>query len=608
MLLIIPAILFAQVNLENKYRLGKSYEDSGEIEKAETVYKELIQAQPWNQKFLIALNDVYLQLKNYDASISLLEKAIQLNRNDINAFGLLGTTYFIKGDQPKAYEVWDEALTVLNGNHIAYRIIANYAIENRAFDKAVEILEKGKEVSNDPKLFAFDLANIHTANMKYKEATDEYCSLLVSQPLQLETIKRRIADFLDRPGAAEAVEESILKNLAGNDNSTLKEFLAFVFVSENKFDEAMELVVEIDKRSNGNGTTVYRFAQELLNNKQYFTASGCFNYIIENYASSPVYPSAKIGYARTLELTADTQFANDSSAWKEYGNYNISRSGTYLPVVNAYKEIAENYPAAPIGVEAMFRVASVQFYKLRLIDDAVKNLTDIILNKKMPAFSIRAFELLGDINVYTGEIDEALNNYVNAYKLKDVDMGRENQILSKIADVYFWKGEFSKSLENLNKVIRNLNDNNANNAIELALLINTNKQDSVNLALYSNALLSAEQYKFNEAGDIFKKLSNSGSMFLSKLSVFKYAQMLTAEDRYPEALEILNNFIDEDKSGINADKSLFLCGQIYQFGLNDGQTALSYYTKILENFPNSLFYDKSRELIRLLKNNDGKTI
>jgi tetratricopeptide (TPR) repeat protein len=588
--------------------LGKNFEDSGEIEKAEAIYKELMQVQPWNQKFLLALNAVYLQQKNYDASIALLEKSIQLNRNDINAFGMLGTTYFIKDNREKAFEVWDEALTVISGNHIAYRIIANHAIENRAFDKAVEILEKGKEVSNDPKLFAFDLANIHTANMKYKEATDEYCYLLLSQPMQLETVKRRVDTFLERPGAAEAVEESILKNLAGNDNNTLKEFLAYIFVVENKFDEALELIIEIDKNTRSNGGAVYRFAQELFNGKHYETSAKCFNYIIENNSSSPVYPPAKIGYAKTLELTVDLGADTGRANWKEYSNIDTSKIELYLPVINAYKEIAELYPSENIGVEAMFRTAKIQFLKQRRAPGAVKILTDIILNKRMPLYSIRAFELLGDINIYNGNIDEALVNYKNAYKLKDVDINREKRIISKIANLYFWKGEFSKSIENLNKIIKHLNDDNANNALELALVINMNKQDSVNLVLYSEALLLAEQCKFEKAAEIFMELSGKGLMFLSKLSSHKYAQMLTALDKYPEALEILNNLVDEDKSGINADKSLFLCGQIYQFGLNESQKALSYYKRILENFPNSIYYDKSRNLIQTLQNNNGKTI
>lgn len=606
-LLVLPVLSYAQVNLENRFRLGQNYELTGELEKAKTIYKELLEVQPWNQRYIQALNDIYLQLKDYNASAALFENILSQRQNDINAYGMLGTTYFIMGNRNKAYETWDKALNIATANQSVYRIIANYAIENRAFDKAIDILEKGKELTNNPRLFVFDLANIHTANMKYKDAVNEYCDLLEIEPLQLETVKRRIAAFIERPGAAEAAEEAIIKNLAGHENKILKELLASVFAMEERFDQALELIIEIDQNSNSNGASLFKFAQDMLNNNHYDTALKCYSYLIKNYSSSSLLPSAKIGYAKTLELTTTTDIENSSDEWREYFYIDTSYQTKFNPVISAYEEIAETYPENAISAEALLRIAKIKFKRQLKITEAVEILTYIILNKRSTPHSLESNLLLGDINIYLGKIDDALQNYNNAYKLRDAAYQKEKQILLKIAKVLFWKGEFTRSLSFLSRITNNLNDDNANNALELALIINLNKQDSLNLSKYANALFLAEQKKFKEASDELLELyGNRNLLVLSKLAGFQYANILAAMDKYSEAITVLEEILD-NRLEFNADKGLFLCGQIYQFGLKDNESAIDCYRNILENYTNSLYFDKSRELIQTL-NNDGKTI
>ncbi len=61
------------------------------------------------------------------------------------------------GDQTKAYEVWDDAIEKFKSNQMTYRVIANYAIERRDFEKAIELLNLGKKITKDPYLYSYDL-------------------------------------------------------------------------------------------------------------------------------------------------------------------------------------------------------------------------------------------------------------------------------------------------------------------------------------------------------------------------------------------------------------------------------------------------------------------
>jgi predicted negative regulator of RcsB-dependent stress response len=169
------------------------------------------------------------------------------------------------------------------------------------------------------------------------------------------------------------------------------------------------------------------------------------------------------------------------------------------------------------------------------------------------------------------------------------------------ARIDFWEGRFSEASEKLSGITKNLADNTANDAIELSMLINTTKQDSANLAGFAHASLLAAQYKFDDAAAEFKSLAeNQNAFILNVIANYKYAEMLIAQDRYDESILILRSISDDESSSLFSDKSLYLLGNLYQFGLTDRANALIEYQKLLEKYPNSLYFDKSREMINVL--------
>jgi len=76
LLVIISPLVFSQTNFSNKYRLAKTYEQNGELQRAKLIYEELVSSQPLNNQYSNALNEVYMKLKEYDNSIEFLTKRL----------------------------------------------------------------------------------------------------------------------------------------------------------------------------------------------------------------------------------------------------------------------------------------------------------------------------------------------------------------------------------------------------------------------------------------------------------------------------------------------------------------------------------------------------
>ena len=159
----------AQQRNDQKLALAQSYEQIGDFDSATKLYEELYLSDPSNSQYISALYRVYTQTKNYAAVINILEERIKQKPDDISAYGMLGSAYYLTGNEEKAFESWDKPFQSGNVNPMFYRVIADYAVERRAFEMAIELYEKGKEASNDKILFAYDLIRLYSLTMQFEK-------------------------------------------------------------------------------------------------------------------------------------------------------------------------------------------------------------------------------------------------------------------------------------------------------------------------------------------------------------------------------------------------------------------------------------------------------
>ena len=606
----LSALLSAQEidNLNNKFRLAQSYEQSGNTEKAISIYKELIETQPWNNQFLQSLNKLYLAQKNYQSSIDLLSSKIQQTPADINTYGMLGSTYYIMGNNDKAFEVWESVLS--SNNHVTnYRIISNYAIQNRAFEKAIEYLNRGKEESSDPKLFSYDLANIYSLTMNYDKAMDEYCQLLIASPEQLENIKRRISRFLT---TAEFTDQSIsvVKNYSVNEGGIIfYDLLASIYLQSKKFDEAFSTIKDLDERKSDNGSTLYTFANTAYKENQYAIASDAYDLMMTRYPNSILIPRAKIGYAETLKSKLDEKFKRNESAWKPFAAPDTAGAFEYYSIIDAYREIISTYPNTETATAANYAIGLI--YKDKLNDLTTAENIFKVLSAGSIISQIRplANEKLALIAIQNGKLEAAENYFSTILKNERANIESKTRAEFYKAKIELWQNNFEASLNHLNEITKDLSNDYANDAIELSLILGTLKTDSLNLSVYAKADLLIEQTKFGEALVEFDKLAaNPSLLLLNDLAKFRIAQIQLAMNNLPLAIENMQKIADSEVKSAYSDKALYLQANTFLYGVKNVDKAKESLEKLLELFPNSLYFDKSRQIINGIITKENRNI
>lgn len=592
---------FTQVDINNKIMLAQSFEQVGDFDKAIGLYEEIFSVQPHNYQVFESLNRVYLQAKKYDNSIKLIESKIKSNQGDVNLYGMLGSTYYLKGDEKKAFDIWEEGIKIAPDNSMQYRIIANFAIQRRAFDKAVDFLKRGKAIAQNPDIFSYDLANLFSLLMRYKEAAEEYCFLLNLQPAQLNAIENRILSYSNKPNALKETIEAI-ENWRKKDNISFNYLLARLYVEAKSFDKAYALYIKIDEQQKSKGQELYNFAQVLYNEEEYSLASKVYEDIINKYPQSQYASSSKLGFVKSLESILESEINSESPSWKPLNKSFIVDSSRTKKVINSYIEIASLYPNSEVAFEAFFRIGKINHTMQKNIDEAKKYFEKILNDAPMSRFAIESAEQLGKIYLIEGSLEKSKSYFESIVKNGRASEERKNYANYQIARINFYLGKFEEARTILGNVISNLKDNSANDAIELSILLNTTISDSSNLAKFGKAEFLTEQKKFLEASELYSQISSDPNSFvLQHLCKIRQAEVELAMDNYDNSITLLEKISSEAEKNIYADKALYLMARIYQYGKRNYTKALEYYESLLAKFPNSLYLDEARDRIKELR-------
>jgi tetratricopeptide (TPR) repeat protein len=248
---IIISILFmvsvnAQQRNEQKFSLAQSYEQIGDYNSAVKLYEELYQSDPANSMYINALYRIYTQLKNYAALVNILDERLKQKPDDIEAYGMLGSTYYLMGNEEKAFEVWNTPFQSGKVNPVFYRVVGNYAVERRAFEIAIDLYEQGKKADDDKVLYAFDLARLYSLTMQFEKAAQEYCYILSNQPSQQQIVESNVFQNVNRPGALDATIK-VIEDCADKNNLSFSFLLARLYSEKKSYQKAYEIYLYIDE-------------------------------------------------------------------------------------------------------------------------------------------------------------------------------------------------------------------------------------------------------------------------------------------------------------------------------------------------------------------------
>jgi tetratricopeptide (TPR) repeat protein len=583
----------------NQFMLAESYEQAGNTTKAIEIIEQLFQRNPNNPNYFNKLYNLYLNTKRYETAIRFVELRLATNPDDPSLYGMIGSVYYLMGNFNKARESWETPIKRSPNNPFIYRIMANYAIERRAFDIAIEYLEIGKNKSNDPTIFAIDLGELYLVTMQYEYAIKEYCELLLKNQGMYQVVENKIFSYASKDDFVKIAIGVIGKY--ESKGALFKNLLARLYTEARELNRAFELYKEVEKLQSTGNQQLLSFGNFLISENEFNTAKNVFEYVYNTSNNTAVKSSAKLGLAKTLEEMIWNDFKRQNDTWKNFYSPKYLTETQTKSLIDAYQEVVNLYRYSDVAVEALYAIGNIYLNINNNLSNAEKAFLEIVNFYPTSRFIRKSLLALAQLQLYKNNIKDAID-YLLAVEstISHSDDEKQNSYLL-LAKLKAAEGDFAVAKEFISKITNNVKNDFTNDALEFSLLLNVAKHDSVNMIKYSTAEILIYQKQFIQAQVILDEiLKNQQSLVFHPFSAIKSAEIDIATDNYKSALEKLDNIYLEKEKNIFSDKALYLKARIYEYAYMDYNKAIEHYQKILMEFQNSIYVDESREsIIRL---------
>ncbi|MEM7110140.1 MAG: tetratricopeptide repeat protein, partial [Bacteroidota bacterium] len=478
------------------------------------------------------------------------------------------------------------------------RITADYFVNKQLPGYAVRMFQAGRVAINNSSAFSLEMANIYRILNNKDQMVEEYLKYVSQNPSNLNYVKNTLQNLLAKPEELESLENLLYSKIQDKPNTEIYgELLIWVNLQQKNFYGAFMQARAIDRRLGSEGTRSINIGLIALDNNDYNTSIKIFTYVIKQYPNSYNYLLAKMYLIRSYEKRVRNTYPIDD---REIRN-----------LINDYNIFIAELGITRNTLEALRNKALLHAFYLDEKDSAKLILQKIIDTPRANAdIKARSKIDLGDIYLLTEEPWESTLLYSQVEKShKDEESGYAAKLRN--AKLSYYKGEFQLAQEHLDILKEATTREIANDAMALSILIKDNVAlDSTESAMknYAQIELLLYQNKYDKAlNEISRMKSVYPGHSLTDELLWLESDILKKQGHFNEALNLLQEIVEDYDYDILSDDAYFMMGEIYERHLKQEEKAMEVYRDLLTRYPGSVYVAESRKRFRQLRGDFRET-
>lgn len=580
----------------SRFQLAESYLRAGQFDRAISLLEQLYAADPSSFVFYDRLKGAYVSVKRYDDALELLNTRLQSSPTPM-LMAERARILHLAGDAEAAYRAWDDAVRLAPSSRGTYQVVYRSLVEARLFDRAIDLLVEGRRALGDESSFRADLSALYLASGRFKEATAEQIELLRDDARHLTTITTMLSRQVDQTEVLEAAREAVEVAVREDPlNRGFRELLAWIYLESGNYDGALNENRAIDRLEKQEGRVLLAFATRAADASAFQAAADAYADILDRYPDADAAPQALFGLGQLYETWA---------AWLAEEGAPLAESSAHLrSALAAYDRFALEHAHHPFYPSVLRSRGHLQLDALQDLDQAEQTLLEVVQRFGRSDDANKARLDLGKIEVLRGNFDGALirfNGLVDELRIGNI----AEEARFEAARVHYYRGEFEAARALLNVLDVNTSSEVANDALELKMIIIGNQgPDSLNLPLhrFAEAELDLRRHNFDEAlATIDDLLRTYGRHQIADEARFARASIFEAMASYQDAWSAFAELPQMHPESHLADRSLYRAAAIQEHALSDVPGAVQTLTRLLRDYPGSVYAQAARERIRRLR-------
>ena len=575
-------------NNDKLYKKAKSLENAGLIDDAEKIYNQIFINSPTNQKYYNALKKILV--KNNDC-IAIMENSYIYS----NAKGNTKYSKIIELDAQiicnADWEFLFDQLFKKNINDLLYlKKIISTVMNNNQKEFGITAITKIRNYNEDKSFFANELGYYYMSSGDYDKSVREFLNHLEKFPKHLRMINERIMSF---PTDSDSMNKKIIAILDNTNIIESKIILADYYFKVENFEKAISI---LKNHNLLNQLLLLAINLDQLNRSA--TANDLFMYLLRNgdekIAQKAVFEFAKSlenrGLLKKTNLPISNFMDNNSFFSSPFVRINESESILMHQAMTLYDSLSINNGS----LDSAFRLSEIQFRALGDLDSAHDLYMGIYKSSKNKDLKLKTINRIVDVLLAKGDMF-ASTELIS--KELDSNIWNDDQKLilrMKYNQILFYKSELDFLFDDLTIISKefSMQESDYNNIIDIMRVLILFKNYPELFQKYTSAQLKIHQNKRTEAIKILDELSiKCEDVMLKNLINYQIANLLIHQNKNEEAIKKLESI---SREGIYYERAQVLIAEIYDHIITDDLNAKIYYLSILQNFPNSIYYEPIR--------------
>ena len=573
-------------------RLAQQYYQNGEYEKASILFERLFEANPQNDYFFDRYVDCLIALERYDACEKAIKKQIKRDPKNLALYVTLGKLLEQQYREAEAEQQYAAAIAQLPKEHFAVIRLANAFANLAKYDYAIQTYEKGSDLLKDKITFSFYLGDLYRRKGDTPRMIESYLNNLAAGPERLGTLQTTFQRFFGADDYKE-LQRQLYARLQQDENAVFyTEMLAWSFMQQGDYRNALRQLRAIDKRMRENGGRVFQLAQIAAGAKDYDVAIAAFDYIVEEKGrNSTFYLEAKREALRCRrnKLTEGFAYTRDE----------------LLTLKLQYEAFLSEFGRSRITAGIIAEQAELEALYINDLDQAIALLNEVISFPNVdPGILANAKLDLGDYYLMQGEAWEATLLYSQVDKaFKEDALGNEARYRN--ARLSYYGGDFQWAQAQFDILKAATSKFISNDALDLSVFIMDNlglDTTAEVLTLYAEADLLVFQNRFDEAFQKLEQLLREYPVHsLEDDVLYLKAKIYHRKREYVQQAQALQRIIDNYPDEIRADNALYELAELYETQLDDREKAKELYEKLFLDYSASTFAVEARKRFRVLR-------
>lgn len=599
-LLLLALLLFSekQVNAQptqeqKQVALARQYMEERSYDKAIPIFKMIYDNAPFDkdayQDYLKAL----LLGAKYDDAEALVQYMAKIRRQDPAVIIDLGNVYTAAGKKKLAKEQYDLAVEKVSGDDYTTTKIADAFTQSGNTEYAIRTYEAARVLMHDAFAYGTQLALLYGKQGNTEQAADAMLDVIATQPNELNNIKVSLLQLINSEDRKlNMVQAKISKRIeTDNMNPYWNDLLIWLSVQKGDFDGAYKQVIAIDKKLSENGERVISFAESIAAQGKYALAEKCYQYVLDKGKEQPMYEMAWLGKINIKQAVLADKRPVDSILVND--------------LIKEYQLFLDAYPQyySTIVIRNYARLQARYHYD---VDTAIAILEKVIQSNNLRSDFVGYCKLdLGDYYLLENKVWDATLWYSQVDKaFKEDQLGEDARFRN--AKLAFYRGDFKWAQTQLSVLKASTSELIANDALYLSVLITENTpadSNMVPLERFAVADLLLFQNKTQESDRLLDSVAKAfPDAALQDDILMKRSSIALEEGRVMDAVSYLNTIVDTFGQDVLADDAVFQLATIYADRLKDTAKAVTFYEKLITDFPGSTYVQAARAKYQALKN------